>query len=67
MLDQLRRKLARPARKSFDEKFVDYLVQIQETNLVFEMEYIEKHNNLDVFKLNKVISSMIKDTIDDNR
>lgn len=43
------------------------MLQIQDTNLVLEMEYIEKHNNLDVFKLNKVIAKMIEGSIDDNR
>lgn len=67
VLDYLKSKLSRSARKSFNERFIDYMLQIQDTNLVLEMEYIEKHNNLDVFKLNKVIAKMIEGSIDDNR
>lgn len=66
MLENLRWKISRSARKSFNKRFVDYMVEIHETNLVLELDYIKKHNDLDVFKLNKVISQMIEDYNNDN-
>ncbi len=48
---------------SFEEKFVNYTLKIYNTNIISEMDYIKKHNKLDVMKLDKWITSAFEELV----
>lgn len=49
--------------KSFSERYIEYIMSIQNQNISYEFEYIMKHNNLDIMKLDTLISSSFEEAI----
>lgn len=66
MLGKVKRKVNkyRKSNTKFEELYVNYLLFIQDKNILTEMEYIKKHNDLDVFNLDKWINNSLKKVFD---
>ncbi len=45
----------------FEELFVDYVLSIQNQSVLLEIEYLRKHNKLDVLKLDKLINKELEE------
>ena len=63
MLETVKRAVNRRVKKSFDEKFIDYMLSVQGESIFLEMEYLKKHNRLDVMKLDKLINASLKEAM----
>lgn len=56
MLETVKNIISQKVVTSFEEKFTDYLISVHDTNIGLELKYLQKHNKLDVMKLDKLIS-----------
>lgn len=63
MLETVKRNIAKKSYKSFDEIYIDYLLKVQDVNILAEMEYIKKHNKIDVLKLDKWIAKELESVV----
>ena len=61
MLDVVSHKVKSRRYPSFEERFIDYLLSIQNQSIMLEMEYIKRHNTLDILKLDKWIEHDLKE------
>ena len=61
MLNVVAHRASTSRYPSFEERFIDYLLSIQNQSIVLEMEYIKRHNTLDILKLDKWIENDLKE------
>ena len=61
-LDRVRRKINKISKDttSFDELFVDYIMDVQDKSIQLEFDYFKRHNKLDILKLDKLINEELK-------
>lgn len=64
MLETVKRAVNRKVKKSFDERFIEYMLTAQGESILLEMDYLKKHNKLDIMKLDKLINASFKEAID---
>ena len=63
MLETVKRSVNRKVKKSFESKFIDYMLAVQGESILLEMEYLKKYNKLDVMKLDKLINASLKEAM----
>ena len=63
MLETVKTLVSRRVRKSFDERYADYLISVHNKSIALELEYLKRHNKLDVMKLDKLINSSFEKAI----
>ena len=59
MLDNIKKQASR-RYATFESRYIDYLLSIHNQTIMLEMEYIKKHNKLDIFKLDRLIAKEFK-------
>ena len=60
MLEQVKKYSNRKVRKTFEDKYIERMMEYQDISLNLELQYIQKHNKLDVLKLDSYILSSLK-------
>lgn len=62
MLKKLKRRLRKVYRReeTFEEKFLQYVAEMNELNIGLEFDYIKKHNKLDIMNLDSWIDNEFK-------
>lgn len=63
MLETVKRLLNKKDVPSFESKYVDYMLGIQNDCILFEMSYLKQHNKLDVMKLDKLVNNSLKEAM----
>lgn len=63
MLETVRKYVHKRSKKTFDEKYLDYIITMQDKSILLEMEYIKTHNHLDILKLDKWIQSAFEEAV----
>lgn len=61
MLETVRRLVRRNVRKTFDEKYVDYIISVQGKSILLELDYLKTHNRLDILKLDALIERELRE------
>lgn len=56
MLDEIKRKVDDTSYPTFNSRYIDYLLEVQDRSVLLEMKYLKTHNTLDVLKLDRLIS-----------
>lgn len=64
MLETVKKSVNRKVKKSFNERFIDYMLAVQGESILLEMDYLKKHNKLDILKLDKWIYASFEEAID---
>lgn len=64
MLETVKKSVNRKVKKSFNERFIDYMLTVQGESILLEMDYLKKHNKLDILKLDKWIYASFEEAID---
>lgn len=63
MLETVKYEVNKRTRKSFNEKYIDYLLLIRDINIMDEFKFIKQHNKLDILKLDIWISKIFEEGI----
>ena len=63
MLETVKKTIRKRESRSFDERYIDYIISIQNKNIQLEMDYIRKHNTLDIMKLDKWVSGSLQEAM----
>lgn len=63
MLDTLKEHIQCKNFRGFEEFYIDYVLSIQDRHIILEMEYIKKHNKLDILKLDRWITSSLAEVV----
>ena len=63
MLETVKRSVNRKVKKSFDDKFIDYMLTVQNESIILEMKYLKTHNKLDVMNLDSLIDASFKEAM----
>lgn len=63
MLETVRKCIRKKEPKSFNERFVDYIISVQDKSILLEMEYIKKHNKLDALNLDKWVGASLQEAM----
>ena len=61
MLENVKKQVNKKTRKTFEEKYIDYILSVQDKNIELEMQYIRRHNKLDVMRLDKWIGLSLQE------
>lgn len=56
MLDEIKREVNDASYPTFNSRYIDYLLEVQDRSILLEMKYLKTHNTLDVLKLDRLIS-----------
>lgn len=56
MLDEIKREVDDTTYPTFNSRYIDYLLEVQDRSILLEMKYLKTHNTLDVLKLDRLIS-----------
>ena len=59
MLETVKKSIKKKRAETFNEVFIDYIISIQDKSIELEMEYIKRHNRLDVLKLDKWVNASL--------
>lgn len=63
MLETVKRCIRKRETRTFDERFVEYMLDVQNKNVLLEMKFLRTHNQLDVLQLDHLISNSLRDVI----
>lgn len=63
MLEKVKKYSNRTVRKTFEDKYIERMMEYQDISLNLELQYIQKHNKLDVLKLDSYILSSLKEVL----
>ena len=63
MLETVKRAVNRKVKKSFDDRFIDYMLTVQNESILLEMKYLKTHNKLDIMKLDSLIDHSFKEAM----
>ena len=63
MLETLKNHIRQQEPKSFDELFVDYIIEIHEMNVLGEIDYLLRYNKLDVLDLDYLIVNELGEVV----
>lgn len=63
MLETIKKLINKKDNPSFDSRYVDYMLEVQNDCILFEMSYLKQHNKLDVMKLDKLVSRSLKEAM----
>lgn len=61
MLENVKKQINKRVRKTFEEKYIDYVLSVQEVNLELEIDFFKRHNKMDVLQLDRMISLEINE------
>lgn len=67
MLGTVKKYIKKNSNVSFESKFIDYMIGVQNTSILLEMQYLIKYNKLDVLKLDKLIDASFKEAIEHDK
>lgn len=63
MLETIKNHIRQQELKSFDELFVDYLIEVHEMNVLGEIDYLLRYNKLDVLDLDYLIVNELGEVV----
>lgn len=66
MLSEIKKEVSKYPYPTFNSKYIDYLLAVQDRSILLEMKYLKTHNQLDILQLDKLISKDFDRMIDDN-
>lgn len=64
MLETIKQEINKNENLTFEQKYVNYLLSVQNLSIKLELDYIKKHNKLDVMKLDRVINRLINSSFE---
>lgn len=57
MLDKIKEEVHKHPYATFNSRYIDYLLEVQDSSILLEMKYLKTHNQLDILKLDRLISN----------
>lgn len=63
MLEMIKCEISQPTSDTFYSKYIDYIIKVHNRSILLEMEYLTKHNKLDVLGIDALISKSFDEVL----